>query len=379
MQRVMRHLILFFCAVAAVFVVSPVVADAAALSEKELRANLQQEQSKAKLRRESLKRLTTQERNLDSNLAEAEARILKLEQSLAEQQKKLSGLVEEGDVIEKEYNQLMQERRKTENSMRQLLGTFWDIYSQRESVGGRDLQDWPIIDRNYYWTAELFKALDGYRDQLEAQEKKLNVVVSKRNALGQEINGKMAQIEKEKERLLVDRVRYEQRLAATRKQKEDVQADLDATLKLIDDLNFDLKAAQVATGDIEKAKSKLTWPVKGTVELKFQPNATPPVQGIGIATNDILVVRAVHPGKVMFNDTMRGLGRVVVVQHGPAYFTVYAFLSESSVGLGNSVNAQQQIGKTGYYPAIKKNGLYFELRYHQKAVNPELWLSKAGN
>jgi septal ring factor EnvC (AmiA/AmiB activator) len=52
---------------------------------------------------------------------------------------------------------------------------------------------------------------------------------------------------------------------------------------------------------------------------------------------------------------------------------VYAFLSEITVNLGQNVVRGQRMGLAGYYPAIKGNGLYFELRYRQNAVNPEGW------
>jgi septal ring factor EnvC (AmiA/AmiB activator) len=151
-----------------------------------------------------------------------------------------------------------------------------------------------------------------------------------------------------------------------------VQEELDAAVSLIANLNFNLQSARLASAEIDRSKGSLLWPAKGSIVQHFKP----PVQGIGIATVKGAPVYAVHAGKVMYNDTMRGLGQVVVVQHGEAYFTVYAFLSESAVKRGQDVSGGQNIGKAGYYPVLKSSGVYFELRHHQKTVDPEPWLSR---
>ena len=34
----------------------------------------------------------------------------------------------------------------------------------------------------------------------------------------------------------------------------------------------------------------------------------------------------------------------------------------------------EKLGVSGFYPKANGNGLYFELRFHQKAINPLKWL-----
>jgi murein DD-endopeptidase MepM/ murein hydrolase activator NlpD len=34
----------------------------------------------------------------------------------------------------------------------------------------------------------------------------------------------------------------------------------------------------------------------------------------------------------------------------------------------------ESLGQAGFYPLAKGAGLYFELRFGQKAINPEQWL-----
>lgn len=350
---------------------------ALAATESSIKSDLKKEEEKAKARQASLKRLTDQEKELDKTLAVAEKDILALEKKLAEHRKKLSSLASAGEATQKKYEQLLAEQKKTELAMREMLYTFWGIYTRRVSVGGRDLENWPALDREYYWTSDLMRAIELYRERLSAQEAELGVVIGERDTIGRDIAAQMAMIDQEKAKLLKDRIKYEQRLAGIRKDRQGAQAELNATLRLIEDLNFDLKNIKQASLSIDKSKGQLPWPTKGSIAQKYSVKGANPVRGVGFATTDGADVRSVHSGKVMFRDTMRGLGLVVVVQHGQDYFSVYAFLSDSSVSLGQTLNRGQVIGRCGYYPAIKGNGLYFELRHHQNALNPEVWLVKS--
>jgi len=88
-------------------------------------------------------------------------------------------------------------------------------------------------------------------------------------------------------------------------------------------------------------------------------------------------VRSVFWGKVVHNDVLRGLGKVVILFHGGDYYTLYAYLSDTSVQTGQDVEKDEVIGHVGYYPEAHGNGLYFELRFHQKPINPLLWLMPA--
>lgn len=377
MPQLSRHILilcsLFLCC--AFFV--PQAREAYAASESTLRANIKKEEEKAKSRENSLKRLTDREKELNKDLAALEKNILALEKQLAEHRKKLKSLASASESVQRDYDRIQAEQKRTETALRELLYTFWGLYTRRASIGGRDLEDWPALDREYYWTADLVRAIEVYRERLKEQEAELTEVIAQRDAIGREVTSQMSAVDNDKAKLLADRIKYEQRISSVRKDRQGAEADLATTLKLIQDLNFDLQNTRQASLAIDKSKGQLPWPTQGKVAQKYSPSGNPPVRGLGFATQGKADVRSVHSGKVMFRDTMRGLGLVVVVQHGKEYFSVYAFLSESSVSLGQNVNRGQAIGKCGYYPAIKADGLYFELRHHQTALNPTAWLAKS--
>ncbi|WP_144302933.1 murein hydrolase activator EnvC family protein [Oceanidesulfovibrio indonesiensis] len=123
-------------------------------------------------------------------------------------------------------------------------------------------------------------------------------------------------------------------------------------------------------------KGKLPWPVeRGNLRLSFKENADPPHRGLGLSVFEREQVHAVAWGKVVHSDTLRGYGKVVILVHGEEYFSLYAYLAETSVEVGEEVDSGQVIGRAGYFPELKGPGLYFELRFHQKAINPKAWLA----
>jgi len=88
-------------------------------------------------------------------------------------------------------------------------------------------------------------------------------------------------------------------------------------------------------------------------------------------------VRSVFWGKVVHNDVLRGLGKVVILYHSGDYNSLYAYLSDVNVETGQDVEKDEPLGHAGYYPEAHGNGLYFELRFRQKPINPQLWLMPA--
>lgn len=141
---------------------------------------------------------------------------------------------------------------------------------------------------------------------------------------------------------------------------------------------FEIKPMPSISGKkaIGGLKGRLPWPVeRGNLRLGFKADADPPHRGMGLAVFEGEQVHAVAWGKVVHNETLRGYGKVVILVHGEEYYSLYAYLADTNVEVGEEVEAGQIIGRAGYFPEVKGPGLYFELRFHQKAINPKAWLA----
>ena len=129
------------------------------------------------------------------------------------------------------------------------------------------------------------------------------------------------------------------------------------------------------SGDFEKNKHHLPWPVSGTVSMAFGPHEYIP----GIKHNNRGVTVDCPAGtsvKAVFNGEVQAVFNVgdvtaVMIRHGK-YFTTYSNLGTASVSKGEQVRTGQVIGRIGsdaqleFILSDEKNNVY----------DPEIWLRK---
>jgi murein hydrolase activator len=120
------------------------------------------------------------------------------------------------------------------------------------------------------------------------------------------------------------------------------------------------------------APGALSWPVRGRVVGGGDRKA---LAGLVVATDAGEPVRAAAGGRIVFVGVLRGLGRVVIVAHGPHCHTVYAFLARTDVAAGDTVARETILGQAGACPPARGTGVYFELRFREKALNPTEWFA----
>ena len=371
-SRIFRFLLLFCFLTIAVSALPPSCA-AASASVSQLEKDLAREQEKAAERRRSLQRLTEQERKLNADLAAAEKRILDLERNIASQQTKLRELDKADGKVRIEYEALLAEQAKTEEAQTQTLRLLWEAVGKRIAVGGREAADWTETDREYAWSRELYASLEKYREQLNQQEVQLARLLGRRDTISRDVQRSVRAVNEEKSKLLQVRIEYDRRLAELRRQRTGTEAELQNILQLVDSLNLAL--AQRSGGDIASMKGRLPRPVSGKVQVRYAPRSNPASRGVGFSTAERAEVVAVADGTVVHNDVLRGFGTVLILQHGEEYYSLYAFLDNSPMTVGQNVTGRQSIGTVGYYPLIQGPGLYFELRFKQNAINPEPWFA----
>ncbi|MBF0463847.1 MAG: peptidoglycan DD-metalloendopeptidase family protein [Nitrospirae bacterium] len=134
--------------------------------------------------------------------------------------------------------------------------------------------------------------------------------------------------------------------------------------------------------EFRSLKGSLPWPVRGQVSIPYGSHQDPQFKtpvfryGIYISTNDNEKVRAVYEGKVVYADTFKGLGQVVILSHGLGYHTVYANLSSIAQKQGEYVKKGDMLGIAGASGVLNATGIYFEVRYKGKPVDPMQWLKQ---
>jgi murein DD-endopeptidase MepM/ murein hydrolase activator NlpD len=116
------------------------------------------------------------------------------------------------------------------------------------------------------------------------------------------------------------------------------------------------------------------WPVNGTLSSSFGPRGQSFHDGIDIAAAPGTQVTAAREGIVIYSDTLRGYGNVVIVEHGGGYATVYAHNEENLVRAGDRVRQGQGIARLGSSGRTSGPNLHFEVRKNNIARNPIYFL-----
>lgn len=95
-------------------------------------------------------------------------------------------------------------------------------------------------------------------------------------------------------------------------------------------------------------------------------------QGILFSAPSGTPVRSVASGKVVFADSMKGWGKLVIIRHANGYLSLYAHNSELKVQSGMSVKQGTVLGLSGQIDG-RETGMYFEVRKGNDTINPRRW------
>ena len=88
-------------------------------------------------------------------------------------------------------------------------------------------------------------------------------------------------------------------------------------------------------------------------------------------------MHAVSHGRVVFADWLRGYGLLLILDHGDGYLSLYGDNETLLKDVGDWVDAGQVVATSGDSGGRPTSGLYFELRYRGKAIDPASWLKSS--
>jgi len=103
-----------------------------------------------------------------------------------------------------------------------------------------------------------------------------------------------------------------------------------------------------------------------------------PHYGVDFGARRGTPLRAVHDGRVVYAGWMRGYGKVVKIDHGGGFVSLYAHQSAIKVKLGQHVRQGQIIGRVGSTGRSTGPHLHFGLYKNGKPVDPLRYLARKG-
>lgn len=135
-------------------------------------------------------------------------------------------------------------------------------------------------------------------------------------------------------------------------------------------------------GPFANAKGKLPWPVNGRVVARYGTprgeDARTKWDGVLIGATAGSQVRAVHGGRVVFADWLRGSGLLVILDHGNGYLTLYGHNQSLLKDAGDIVKAGDPIATVGTSGGQDTPALYFAIRQQGRASDPAQWCRAQG-
>ena len=177
----------------------------------------------------------------------------------------------------------------------------------------------------------------------------------------------------------------EARLAAAEKARKDraaaaqKAADERAAMSNLTAEDMNIRAPSYVrisnANSFSRMQGRLKKPVSGTLAGLFgQDRGDGEVwKGVFYQTTPS-TVSSIAGGTVTYADELEGFGKVIVIDHGDGYISIYSGLSEIEVAKGYAVAAGNRLGISGTLPSGME-GLYLEVRYNGQAMNPLSWIS----
>ena len=126
-------------------------------------------------------------------------------------------------------------------------------------------------------------------------------------------------------------------------------------------------------------KAKLPWPARGKVVESYGSRLAQGKlrsNGIRISANLNAEVKAVHYGRVVFSDWLRGFGLIIIIDHGEGYLSLYGNNNSLLLDVGDWASPGETIAYAGNSGGRNQSSLYFEIRRNGKPLNPKKWLRK---
>lgn len=322
----------------------------------------------------------------------------------------LTELEETGKELSTVESELRKHRKRLNNTESQIAKVEADISLRRESIERQ--REW--INRKlramqkYNYPGDIILLLSGSDDisQFMKNWKNLEHIALYENKVLNSYKENLKGLQKEEKQLKAlkaelvkntEKVRAnEAELAGKKQGKEDLLASVKKEKSSYEKMLKELKEAsrrlldviQESDKDTYRAKGfsglrgKLPWPVQGRIAIPYgssrDPQFNTPVfrSGVFIQTGDDISAKAVHAGKVVFAEWFKGYGQLLIVNHGDGYHTLYGSLSEIFSKVGDIINSGQVIGRVGDSGVLNAPGLYFEVRYKGKPLDPLQWLKK---
>ena len=350
-----------------------------------------------------------------ARLEKLDRSISKLEKKLRSRDKQKDSLQNELKKVEVEASQLKGNLRKLGKEIRTVVAELSILRHQETDLQARIVQQADVIaeqiaaahklgdqepiklllnQENPQQLARVFKYYDyflqarsekiaSYMNDVESLTEVIARISSQQLALkrsqsdlknGQEkLRGRVAKRSVTLKQLDASLVSDKKKLGSLQRERSELEEILSAVEEAVADMTLPSNYKPFLS-----RKGKLSWPLKGRVAHSYGSQRSGELRWEGwlISASAGTAVNAVHNGRIVFSNYLRGFGLLAIVDHGDGYMTLYAHNQELLKDTGDWVQSNELVARAGDTGGLNKPALYFEIRSQGKPADPKVWLEK---
>ncbi len=363
-------------------------------------------QSDIRKQKKKLAEAARTEKSVISDLRKVDSQLNDLEDQITATKNQIKSLKGNIAALESEMNVQSKSIASQKQRLRTRLRTLQRINSEKEVILMLISDEDPATILRI--SRSLSEISNRYNESIQSYREALGRIKDKKRKLGGLLNN--LKTEERNLAMLEDSTRSKKKeketlLASVRKEKntyqsmiEELKGDSERLQKIIRESEKmekparkrGTKGAKSAPEELPedsaftRQRGHLPWPVRGKLAIRYGSQVDPlfnlPVfrSGIHIRTSTGSTVTAVSAGKVVYAAEFKGYGQLVVISHGGGYHTLYGNLAKIFLANEAIIKENEAIGEVGESTALGASGLYFEIRYKGKPLDPQQWLRKSG-
>lgn len=355
-------------------------------SDEELaRSQLKELQRDIKRINQEISAASSRKNTLQGQLRSVELALAKLQRSIAGNRKNIAAQRSELEPLHANKIALQAKRDEQQERIAVELRTAWKMGQQGQVKVLLNQESPHTVTRAMAYYRYFFKArnelLDEYRGTLHAlEETQATIDQTLRDlALHQqeltEQEQRLARGQSERQIAIAKLSDSISGKGARLKKLEQDQKELEKLLGAIEEaiVNLEVPTNYQAFGS---AKGRMPWPVAGKASNRFgrsRNDGKMRWQGVTIPTKAGTPVQAIHHGRVVYADWLRGMGLLLIIDHGDGYMSLYAHNQTLLREVGEWVTSDTAVSTAGSSGGQEASALYFEIRHRGKPINPAKW------
>jgi murein hydrolase activator len=219
----------------------------------------------------------------------------------------------------------------------------------------------------------------GVKKQLVIEQVKRKQLLSQ---LSVQIAGQRKEIDrlKQNEQRLTQLIKEINLMLAKKRAEDEYKAKKKSSKKPSKkEFNNEVPDDSIAGKSFASLRGKLKLPVRGELTNRFgspREAGGPSWKGLLINAEAGQAVRAIADGRVVFADWLRGFGNMVILDHGGGYMSLYGHNDSLLKSVGEVIKGGESIAVVGNTGGNFDSGVYFELRYQSKPLDPLSWVAR---